>query len=163
MVLWNYQSRQMPQLAPWVPTSAVFVPRRVWILELNPRDPYSATGREILMVDQQTLLPVYKLVYDRIGEYRKTVIGAWGRMRSKDNKLQSPFCAFVLAVDQSAQSATVLATQQVQVLRSGESKAVRQLRSWLEPSSYPQLELKKEEAPAAPPAEDSEAPASIDD
>jgi len=164
MVLWNHQSRQLPQLAPWVPTTASFIPRRVWIIEVSPKDPYSNYGREILMVDQESMLPVYKLVYDRIGEYRKTVLGGWGLARSKDGKLRVPFNAFVISVDQSNQTVNTLTTQSIQLFGQKEGRA-GQVRTWLDLSKYPHAEQKKAEPESA--AEDEEAtdapPASVDD
>ena len=166
MVLWNYQSRQLPQLAPWVPTTVTFVPRRVWIIELLPTDPYYGFGKEILIVDQELMLPVYKLVYDRIGEYRKTVIGGWGQAKSKDSKISFPFCAFVLAVDQTSQGVTSMTTQQVQTFVGRETRSAIAIKNWLDPTKYRggQKEEKKEEGKRGKAEEqDSEAPATRPD
>lgn len=169
MVLWNYQNRQLPQLAPWVPTTVSFVPRRTWIIEVVPIDPYSVNGKEIVIVDQESMLPVYKLVYDRIGEYKKTVIGAWGLARTKDEKVAFPFIAFVLALDQNAQSATALTTELVQTLLGKDGRPAAQLKGWLDPQKYQRKddeegEGEKKPAPAASaqPA-DAAPPAGVDD
>jgi hypothetical protein len=137
VVLWNHQSRQLPQLAPWVPTTVAFVPHRVWILEIDTADPYYASGREILIVDQELMLPIYKLVYDRIGEYRKTIVGSWALARSKDGKTVFPFSAFVMAVDQASQSVTTLSTRDVQTFQGKPFKAAVQVQNWFDPAKYP--------------------------
>ena len=172
MVIWNHQSRQLPQLAPWVPTTVSFVPRRTWIIEITPIDPYAVNGKEILIVDQESQLPVYKLVYDRIGEYRKTVIGAWGLARTKDGKVAFPFAAFVLALDQSAQSATGATTELVQTFLGKDTRPAVQLRTWLDPAKYAKKVVPKEGADREEAEEDEAAdaeapqdapPAPIDD
>ncbi|MFN8391049.1 MAG: DUF1329 domain-containing protein [Bdellovibrionota bacterium] len=153
MVLWNYQSRQLPQLSPWVPTSISFVPHRVWIIEVFPTDPFYAYGREILIVDQEMMLPVYKLVYDRIGEYRKTVLGGWGLARSKDGKTAFPFSAFVMAVDQSSQTVTAITTQQIQSFQGKDARSAETVTNWFDPQKYPGGK------PEEKPAEDKKKPA----
>lgn len=78
MMLWNHQTRQFAGGAAWIPTEAIFVPRDVWIIELLPKDPFLTTGRELLVVDKESMLPFYRIVYDRSGEYLKTILGSWG-------------------------------------------------------------------------------------
>ena len=74
---WNVSSRRFPQAAPWLPTNAVFVPREVYRIELESKDPYSLYGRQILYVDSVTLLPYYKFVFDRSGHPWKTIMSGY--------------------------------------------------------------------------------------
>ena len=52
------------------------VPRAVWRVELTSNDPFSPYGRQIVTVDQETMLPLLKLAYDRSGHPWKLVMGA---------------------------------------------------------------------------------------
>ncbi len=74
---WNVSSRRFPQAAPWLPTNAVFIPREVYRIELESKDPYSLYGRQILYVDATTLVPYYKFVFDRSGHPWKTVMSGY--------------------------------------------------------------------------------------
>lgn len=134
MVLWNHETKQYPQLAPWVPTTVYFVPRRVWILELSPRDPYYLTGREVLVVDQESFLPVYRIVYDRIGDYLKTTVGGWGLGRSNDGRVAFPFSTFVLSVDRNEQAIVAVTADQVQTFLGKGGKAAAAVRDRLIPA-----------------------------
>lgn len=113
IVLWNHQSKRLPRAAPWAPVSVFFVPRDFWILELSPRDPFYTTGKMILAVDKQSMLPFYKVVYDRDGSLLKTVIGSWGLARETEASPRFPFAAFVLVVHAKENKVSTLTTQQV--------------------------------------------------
>lgn len=136
MVLWNHETRQYPQLAPWTPTTIVFVPRRVYILELSPRDPYYLTGKEVLVIDQESFLPVYRIVYDRIGDYLKTVVGGWGLGRSNDGRVAFPFSTFVLSVDRNEQAVTTVTTDQVQSFLGKGGRTAQRLRQLFIPGEH---------------------------
>ena len=72
-LLWNYQTQRFPDALPWVPSSAVFVPRKLVRLELIAKDPFSIYGRQILYIDSTTSVVFYKYVYDRSGYRLKSV------------------------------------------------------------------------------------------
>ena len=160
MVLWNADTKQFAQFPPWVPTTVFFVPRKVWILELAPKDPYYSVGREILIVDQESQLPFYKLVYDRFGEYRKTILGGWGLAQARDGRVRFPFSTFIMAVDRDSQSTTVLTTLQARTFLGKESRLANELRALFDPANHkrvaaaPPKEAKESEDEAA--AESSE-------
>lgn len=162
MVLWNADTKQFAQFPPWVPTTVFFVPRKVWIIELSPKDPYYSVGREILIVDQESQLPFYKLVYDRFGEYRKTVIGSWGLAQARDGRVRFPISTFVMAVDRDSQSTTVLTTLQARTFLGKESRLANELRSLLDPANHkrvaaaPAAEVKESETGAAEETESEE-------
>ncbi len=122
-VQWNYDTREFPQGAPWIPTSVMFAPREVWILELSPLDPYYLAGRQILVVDKETMLPVYKVVYDRAGAYQKTVISAWSQAISEDKKTVFPVNSFTLVVDKDGTHAMTVSADYVRTFQ-GEENAV---------------------------------------
>ncbi|MBT7085722.1 MAG: DUF1329 domain-containing protein [Desulfobacterales bacterium] len=61
-------------VVPWALTNLVWIPRAGYQLEMNPKDPYYSYGRQILYMDQNSYAISYKVVYDRSGQYWKTVM-----------------------------------------------------------------------------------------
>jgi len=59
--------------APWAMTNAIWVKRPVWVIEAFPKDPYYSYGRQVLYADRENGLLLYKVVYNRAGEYWKLV------------------------------------------------------------------------------------------
>jgi hypothetical protein len=59
--------------APWAPVNHIWVKRPVWIVEGMPKDPDYSFGKHVFYVDKASYEAWYKIVYDRRGEYRKTV------------------------------------------------------------------------------------------
>ena len=152
MLGWNFETGQYPRGAPWVPTTVTFVPRMVWILELHSRDPFYAVGREVLVVDKESMLPVYKVVYDRFGSYSKTLVAGWhfATLSSPKGKdpLRFPFLGFLLAVDRQGARATALSTHTVQTFlgeKSGHAADVYKAMREVVPSE--EEEEGKEETP----------------
>jgi Protein of unknown function (DUF1329) len=109
-VVWNFKSHQFTGFPSWNPTSAVFVPRKTWIIEIWTKNPYLGNGREILVIDKESFLPVYRLVYDFKGEVKRAVIGGWGLVFGK-----TPFLSFVISVDESGNNATTYGTNSVRL------------------------------------------------
>ncbi|MBU3947747.1 MAG: outer membrane lipoprotein-sorting protein [Proteobacteria bacterium] len=52
------------------PGTLTYVPRKVWVIEQMPKDPYYNWGLHINYVDQETYTIWYKEVYDKSGEFR---------------------------------------------------------------------------------------------
>ena len=89
--LWNLHTRRFENAAPWLPTAAVYVPRDLWMIELQPRDPFSAYGRQVVYVDRLSHLPVVKLVYARDGTFAKIVVSVFGLAATSDHRRKLPF------------------------------------------------------------------------
>ena len=68
----------------------LYAPRDLWRLELVSSDPFSLYGRQVLYVDTESMLPVYKFVYDQAGAFWKSVIGAIGLAEGRD-RIKYPF------------------------------------------------------------------------
>lgn len=105
---WNFDSSRFPQGAAWLPASTVFVPRPLWRIELNSQDPFRLYGRQVLYVDQTSMLPMYKFVYDRLGHLWKTVIGAYGFMDSGAENTRHPYPAYVIVIDHAKNRSFIL-------------------------------------------------------
>ena len=134
--VWNHESGKTTQFAPWVPLTAVLIPRDVWILEITPRDPYYAAGRQILVVDKESMRPFYKVVFDASGEYEKTVAAAWSLAKSKDGSVRFPFAAFVLGVDATGKNAMTFTAQFLRTFQGKDSKLALSLRRLLDIRSH---------------------------
>ena len=96
---WNYQSKRFNAAADWAPSEVVFVPRNVVRLEFKSLDPYSQYGRQILYVDQASMLPAIKIVYDRSGTYYKAIFSAFGLAVTADKKRKEPYISMSLVYD----------------------------------------------------------------
>jgi hypothetical protein len=59
---------------PWALTNLVWVPRAGYQIEMNPKDPYYSYGKQILYMDKRSYVINFKVVYDRSGQYWKTVM-----------------------------------------------------------------------------------------
>jgi Protein of unknown function (DUF1329) len=75
---WNFETRSLPEGPGWLPEGLQFVPRKLWRVELEARDPFAVYGRQVIYIDQLLRLPVYKFVYDRSGRLWKVIIAPWG-------------------------------------------------------------------------------------
>jgi hypothetical protein len=161
-VNWNFQSRELPQFSPWVPTNIFFVTRPVWVVEFLSRDPYFPYGKFYLVIDRELYLPFYKMVYDRVGEYRKTIMGSWALIDTggKLTKARVPFCPFVLSVDQSTEVVNILNTQSVDLGLDMKGSSMALIEKWFKqtqsidkkaekgtPASEEQTEVEDAEAP----------------
>ncbi len=62
--------------AAWAPAPGIitYAPRKVWIVEQMPKDPYYSWGLHINYVDQETYTIWYKEVYERSGEFRTWMV-----------------------------------------------------------------------------------------
>ncbi len=106
--LWNVHTRRFPDGAAWLPTAAVYVPREMYVIELQPRDPYAEYGRQVLYVDRASQLPVYKMVYDRGGNLWKVIVSAWGLATSADHQRKIPFPLLTFIEDVRSQDHTLV-------------------------------------------------------
>lgn len=130
-MLWNFANKKFLNFAPWLPTEVRFVPRRVWILELSPKDPFYQAGRQILVVDQESMLPVYKVVYNRHGGYQRTIVGGWGLAATEDGSIRFPFSAYVLAVEQGFDPAVCVSHSYIRTFLGKSTKLSADLETLL--------------------------------
>ncbi len=129
MTMWNFENRRFSNKAPWIPSTAYFIPRQVWIIEVQHRDPFRKMGREILVVDMESMRPVYKVVYDQYGEFHHLVMGGWSLAQSKDGMRSVPFASFVVSVSRSSRRATAFSTRFLKLFPDPKSElAVRARR-----------------------------------
>ncbi len=134
-IMWNHETGRFPQAAAWLPTTVTFVPRRVWLVELEPKDPFYLSGKQILVVDQESMLPFYKLVYERNGSYKKTVFGAWALASDSTGAAKLPYLAGLVAVEHQSRVAAAVTTDSVRTFLGRETKRASELRQELMPAS----------------------------
>jgi hypothetical protein len=101
------QSGQQWTGAAWWPTNLYLTRRPVWILELTPKDPYYSYGRQILWIDQELFFGYYKEIYNRAGEYWKTIIRGGGTALNEDKTFSTTQTDFLMALDDRMNMATV--------------------------------------------------------
>ncbi|MBT3312366.1 MAG: DUF1329 domain-containing protein [Desulfobacterales bacterium] len=96
-----------PNVDMWALEGIVFVPRTGYQVELFPKDPYYNYGKQILWIDQEGLLFVYKEVDDRAGEYWKTAIVMYTALQYGDDKYVGNGAAAYAMVDDKAHHASI--------------------------------------------------------
>jgi hypothetical protein len=92
-----------------VPEGLVFVPRKLFRLDIIPKDPYSHYGRQVMYVDQDSQLPIFKVVYDQSGAHWKTVIQVNGLGKTEDLSYKSLVPVYTLVFDRLNKSAALIA------------------------------------------------------
>jgi hypothetical protein len=70
--------------AAYFPADITAVPRECYMVEGNPHDPYYNYGKQIFYVDKVGHNIWYKQVYDRSGQYWKTVNIVWSKNEAGD-------------------------------------------------------------------------------
>jgi hypothetical protein len=84
-LLWNYQSNRFASGAAWIPSEAISIPRKMYRLHLETKDPYHLYGQQILYIDIELGLPIAKVVYDVSGKLWKTVLGIYAFPTNADS------------------------------------------------------------------------------
>lgn len=104
---WSYQARRFPGSAAWLLNQAVYIPRTLLRIFLETRDPYSLYGRQIIYIDKDTGLPIYKIVFDNSGQLWKTVIGNYAFSPRADSNF--PFYPYAqVVIDSKTPQITLL-------------------------------------------------------
>jgi len=99
--LFGYNDKAAPKgVVSWCPTSVVWVPRQVVILEATPLAPYYNYGKCVYWVDKQNYGNWFKIVNNKAGEHWKTgmtnvICQAWGD-KSTSDKYPGPYKTFGL-------------------------------------------------------------------
>jgi hypothetical protein len=93
--------------AAWWPTNIYLAKRPVWILELSAKDPYYAYGRQILWVDKELFMGYYKEVYNRAGEYWKTILRSGGVAISQKKDFSTIQTDYFIGLDERSNAATI--------------------------------------------------------
>jgi len=85
--------------APWAMTNVIWVKRPVWVLESFPKDPYYSYGRQVVYADRENNLLLYKVVYNRAGEYWKVVIADMSPAWAQDGNHRYSATMVQMAID----------------------------------------------------------------
>jgi hypothetical protein len=80
----NLSTERFADLPGWVPTNVRMTLRALWRIEMMTRDPFSLDARQTLYVDAETMLPVYRVVWEQDGRMRKFVMGIVGRVPTRE-------------------------------------------------------------------------------
>jgi hypothetical protein len=85
--------------APWAMTNVIWVKRPAWVIEAFPKDPYYSYGRQVIYADRENSLLLYKVVYNRAGEYWKLVYNDMTPAWSPDGAHRYPSDIVNMAID----------------------------------------------------------------
>ena len=72
-IVYGYETEDW-QGAPWAPTNLVWAKKPVILIEGVAKDPYYNYGRQIMWYYPEMHGPKYKVIYDRSGQYWKTML-----------------------------------------------------------------------------------------
>lgn len=112
-VAFGFESDGSGQSLPWLPQNAVFIPRKVWVIEAQPAEPYYSTGKQVFFIDQETWLPMMKLVYAKDGQYKGLFMAIWSLARDKLGKKSIPICGAIVAIDKDGRRSQILQTTEL--------------------------------------------------
>ena len=154
-VLLNHDTQKYPTSLPWLPVSAYFVPRKVWIVELTPNDPFYPHSRQILFVDQESMLPLYRLSYDISGRLAKIVMGVWAQATSADQQVGIPIPALVVVSNADATQVCAINTLAARTFYPEHSAARDSFQRMLDISQHEKAmsAVAEKNAPSAVPKE----------
>ena len=164
-VLWNAESGIFPGLPGWVPTTIQLSPRKVWVVEMQPLDPFAADGTEVLFVDQQTFLPFYKVTYGRKGNFVRWAMATWSPVIGEDERVRFSIPLFIVSIQKGGEQATAIETQYIRRL-IGEPALKRKLNFLFDIREHDKRAPKRETPVPSEPAEESpptETPAPTED
>ncbi len=85
--------------APWAPVNSTWHPRKMWILQSEPKDPYYNYGKQFYYIDRITFNAWYKIIYNKAGEYWKTVLNTLSYQITQNNKDTIGQSDVILAID----------------------------------------------------------------
>jgi len=85
-VIYGYE-KQGWSGAPWAPTNLVWVKRRVFVIEMTPKDPFYNYGAHHIWASPETYATTYKIINDRSGKYWKTLYMINSFCQSADKKM----------------------------------------------------------------------------
>ena len=94
------------QGAAWAPTNYVWVRRPVYVIEMRSKDPYYNYGKQYIWIDAETYSSYYKVIYDRAGDYWKSMIGASSGYESSGGEMRYTQFSHAVMVDDRTQHAT---------------------------------------------------------
>lgn len=106
----NYDSA--PRMIGGALAGVSFAMRELLVIELAQNNPYTLYGRQVLYVDSETFLPVYKVVFDRLGKQWKAVFTVWGVGESQ-GKIPSYFPVATFSHDRNAPTWTVVSYDKI--------------------------------------------------
>jgi hypothetical protein len=94
------------QGAAWAPANLKLAKRKCWVVEAVPKDPYYSYGRRVLYVDKTAYWAYWATLYDRAGEYWKTLLwmDKMGYTPGRDMTVRQPFWGMAEDVRQNRAS-----------------------------------------------------------
>jgi len=105
-LIWGYRKDGW-QGAPWAATNMIWVKRRVYLLEVKPKDKYYNYGTHYMWIDAETYQCTYKVIHDRSGAYWKTFVKGDTNCTSEDKRMKIFSLAVQVMVEDRSNHSTV--------------------------------------------------------
>ncbi len=94
------------QGAKWAPVEGLCSPRPVWIVEGEPKDPYYNFGKIVFYMDKEAKNLWFKMLYDRAGEYWKTLLAVNAFHVSPSGETSIGYLDYYIMVDDKTKHST---------------------------------------------------------
>jgi len=108
---WGYADPEWKG-AKWAPLHAVWIPRKVYVIEAIPVDPYYNYGRFHLYVDKESMTTSYNMIFNRADEYWKTILVDSTCVKwRKDNQKIFTLYPWYVAVDDKTHHASICSSR----------------------------------------------------
>ena len=124
-------SRKSSAIDPWLPVNSVFIPRKFYIVEAIPLDPFYSAGKMVFWIDKETLFINYRLSWDKAGVYWRIglyppVCTEWGENKGVIS------CNLHQQIDEKTQHST-------STINGGEFHGKRVFMTYHEPKIQPKM------------------------
>ncbi|MEZ4753863.1 MAG: hypothetical protein R3A13_06070 [Bdellovibrionota bacterium] len=110
---WNFETKKFPAGAGWLPNAAVFSPRNLIKIQLHSLDPYYKDSIQMIYLDSELMVPIYKISYNLLGRRRKIVFGSYGLAYSADKSKKMLYPSFNVSINYENQEAQLINYDQI--------------------------------------------------
>jgi hypothetical protein len=93
--------------ATWAPVTVTWVPRKVWVIEQMPKDPYYAWGLHTNYMDQETYTIFIKEVNDKAGQFRTWYLQTYSYSEAPNGNNNVGIKDDSLTIDEKSRHATI--------------------------------------------------------
>ena len=104
---WAFENKNS-DVAAWFNTAEVWVPRELYVIEAESKDPYYNYGKQIIYIDAKSYTGHWKEIWDRSGEYWKTGRNVWGAGATQDGSWKSMVAYYQWFLDEKNEHCTII-------------------------------------------------------
>lgn len=92
-----------------------FVPRTLYRVHLNSKDPFLPVGRAIVYFDREFHMPLMKVTYGRTGKLRTLMVGAIGVASLSEDGTPKPYLQQLLVFDEERETQVLVSRESAEI------------------------------------------------